>query len=456
MKHKFPSSLIFTLVALAIASIILTQGSWDQSLSGAQKTALKKGHGTVGTNSNDPVPDTQASHSSGPAEIPSHEKFSVEASPMERAFAAAREALRQMKESDGTINESTRHLSFNEHSGKQITMDITKNGKVLLRPSQEEADWEYTVSEDVSSPVGYETLLAQPGIFNLFGLRLFPAAVAADDFETIAGTTLTDTDTDFSGLLNSNTSYVIEINDGSNDGRLVEVASYSGSVLTVADPLLADTNVSFTIRPVTLLSDIVNPDFYSDFVKVSDFNPDTGDLILIPSGDDEFNQYYFSSYPGQEGFFNAATGVPENPVMSYVDAFFILRRGQTELPIIVSGSVKLTNTLLPVADDFNYFTTVYPAGTTLQQSNLESSLQWGTEATADLILIQDPGTSHHSEYFYSDGSPPLTQGWRKVGEGDADQGPLVGFDENSGFVIKRRASSPYEALLTPPDFYSNL
>jgi hypothetical protein len=318
-----------------------------------------------------------------------------------------------------------------------------------------------------TNPVGYETLTARPGKATLLGLRLHSPALVVGVADSISGNLLTHGTLDFDSTLNpALTSYVVELRDGVSNGRVIDILAVDGNTLTLAEVLPTQSNVLFTVRAerrlgsdFMTLSSVIDP---TEAMGTDDFNPDNADLVLIPSGGGKFKHYFVSTFfdPLQPDTYNqwinAETGLPEKPHVPYVDAFFYLRRDSSDFLPVISGEIKLHDTMLSVTGTFNYFSSVYPVGMTLAESNLAASLQAGTAESADIVWIQDEAGDFH-QYFVSDGTPPLTAGWRQVaappGSGDADQADVP---MSPGFVIHRRAVSPYDALMTPPDFYSTL
>ena len=329
---------------------------------------------------------------------------------------------------------------------KRVT-SLVVIGACLLSPEKATA---------AAVPVGFDFLKAQPGVFSLLGLRVHSISEVAGDID-VSGSTLFDPDTNFDTVLDPPPAkYQIELEGGTSDGKVLEIVSFAENTLIVSEPLPAETNVSYLIRKVPKLSDVIDP---MEPLATADFNPDHADLILLPTGNGQFTQYFVSTYmdAGHPEYFqtyiNADTGLPEDPFLSSTDGFFYLRRDLTDFEGSYLGEVKVTNTHLAVTDSFNYFSSVYPVNTfglKLSESGLAASLQPGTAETADLIWSQDASGNYHT-YFYSDGTPPLTTGWRKAnaapGTEDDDQSNA---ELNSGFIIHRRAPAPYPALLTPP------
>lgn len=317
-------------------------------------------------------------------------------------------------------------------------------------------------------PIGYVTLTALAGKANLLGLTMHRPTVYAGLAETISGTTLTWLGGTFAPGIGSG-AYLLELDGGISDGKVIPITGATSETLSLAEFLPSQSNVNFLVLPMTSLSRLEpsDPEGLISPIEVlgtADFNPDHADLLLIPDGSGGFKKYFVSTHmdPAHPENFNtwvdADTGqAQQDPLLYYPRAFFFLRRGVSDFNLVVRGEVKLENTLLSVAETFNYCSMVYPIGMTLGESSLAASLQPGTAATADIVVLQDEITGEFRRYFVADGSPPLTSGWRLAdpppGGENTDQSAVA---MSSGFVIHRRAAQPYEALMTPPDFYQDL
>lgn len=307
-----------------------------------------------------------------------------------------------------------------------------------------------------TDPVGYETLVAFAGPHNLFGLRLHQPTMAAGILE-IGPSTLYAPSINFDAILDPAKKYLVELIGGASAGEVLEITSFAMNTLIVSKPLPLETNVPFRIRLIPKLSEVLPK---AGVFGTDDFNPDHADLILLPKESGGFDSYFLSTHTSlahpeyQDAYVNVATGQPEDPHVFYTKAFFYLRRGGATPNHVISGALKMhSNTWLSVSETFNYFSSVYPVGVTLGSSGLASALQTGTAATADVVWMQDE-TGAWRKYFHSNGTPPLSAGWREVGapagQENTDQAdvPL-----SAGFAIHRRSLAPYRVLLTPPEFY---
>jgi hypothetical protein len=317
-------------------------------------------------------------------------------------------------------------------------------------------------------PVGYVTLTALAGKANLLGLTMHRPTVYAGVAETISGTTLTEIQNNLVPDFGSG-AYLLELDGAVSDGKVIPITGATSQTLTLAEFLPNQSNVGFRVLPMMSLSEsgasdpegLINP---LEVLGTADFNPDHADLLLIPDGSGGFKKFFVSTHmdPAHPENFNtwvdADTGqARQNPLLYYPRGFIFLRRENSDLPLVVEGQVKLENTRLSVAETFNFCSMVYPYGMTLGESSLAASLQPGTAATADIVVLQDETTGEFRRYFVADGSPPLTSGWRLAdpppGGANTDQSAVP---MSSGFVIHRRAAQPYEALMTPPGFYQDL
>lgn len=335
----------------------------------------------------------------------------------------------------------------------------------MMKISKRLSVWAFLLG--LSSPVfgdvvGYETITLQAGVYTLLGKRFFSPPLAAGIVDIMTGTELVDDTADFSFIMNNPLKkYSVELNGVASDGKVLEILSVvSGNTLIVGEFLPDEDDVPYEVREILKLSDLIDP---MTPQATSNFNPDEADLFLVPKGGGQFDQYYVSSFssvlhPSEylNKFINASTGEPDDPYLFYPQGIFYLRRSLPALYLVVEGDLKITNTLLPLPDRYNYFSSIYPLGATFETSDLALSIQSGTEDTADLVCLQD-GAGVFQKYFYSDGTPPLSVGWRLA---DAPGGSENVEQENvtlpSGMAIRRRAPAPYDALMSPPDFYSGL
>jgi hypothetical protein len=284
----------------------------------------------------------------------------------------------------------------------------------------------------------------------LIGLRVHTIPEVVGTMESISGTTLTDNHVNFDVELDVFTPYVIELEGGPVDGKVVKISTWAGNNLFVSESLPGATGIDYLIRPMPKLSEVIAP---LSPLTTDDFNPDNADLVLIPAGNGEFDRYFMSSHPTHSGYFNVETGQPADPYLLYTDGMLYLRRDPSTTALYIAGNLKTTNTSLTVTDKFTFFSSVYPVDLTLAVSSLANSLQWGTQDTADVIWLQDTTTGQSRRYFYSDGTQPgLTVGWRQIDAVIPDQNQ-ANVEFSPGFILQRRGTTPVEILVTVPPSY---
>ena len=155
---------------------------------------------------------------------------------------------------------------------------------------------------------------------------------------------------------------------------------------------------------------------------------------------------------GAAGWKNASGGDAGDPAIVYADALFIQSRAATDSDLVLTGAVKVSETTLALSEGFNFVSTTYPVGSTLDNSGLETGLTQATNiASADVVWLSD-GNGGYVKYFYSPGGG---LGGGTVGWKDASGSAAVDVPLTSGIIIQRRGAAT-NTELTPPASYGNL
>jgi len=306
--------------------------------------------------------------------------------------------------------------------------------------------------DTATSPiVGYVTETLTAGQFNLIGLTLHEPAIMTGTLDVVGASAVTDTGAGFGSLLTAGRTYILEITDATSphNGTIQEITAWSGDSLTTVqnfNTLGITVGTSYKLRAAKTIGDIFGATNSAGLLAGTANN---ADLILVPDGAGGFYRYFYSS-GGFTGIGWRLVGggavSRENDPLVYTDAFFIQRRGLTNLNLVLTGEVKSARTSFAVSGSFEYVSSVYPAGVTLGNSGLEDSLLKGTANTADLILMPKPDGSY-DRYFYSNGGFTGT-GWRLVGGGGVSQSAVA---LKSGLIINRRQAA-FNATITPPSY----
>ncbi|MEN8772492.1 MAG: hypothetical protein ABF379_08035 [Akkermansiaceae bacterium] len=319
--------------------------------------------------------------------------------------------------------------------------------------------------ESVSKPVGYETLEINQQ-FNYVGLRLVGSPLATSTVATAENGTITLT----SGTV-ADGPVIVEVVDGDAAGAVVP-GSAAGGVVTVPADLLDNLEVDNTVtvrEPQTLAS------IFGAEGESLDAAAGIGgaDLVLVPDGSGGFVTYWYSSggFGGVGSgwqMLNTETGNSDAidgavTTLIYTDGLIIQNRGGDN-SIVVSGSVKTTATTPALTAQFNYLSTLYPAGATLSTAFDEAAnpgvLRDGTltasagQGGADLVFV--PNGPEFDVYWYSSGGfGGAGAGWKDSNGDDVDS-TAVSLDSASGIVIQNRGDLPQGVAIEAPTFYADL
>ena len=305
--------------------------------------------------------------------------------------------------------------------------------------------------EAVSDPVGYETITLQPGQFNFFGLRLTEAATASGTFESGDADSLTDDDASFEGF-DASTTYVVEFEDGTSIAA--PGSSFSGTTISGLGGQAAGLeNENFTVRVARTLTDVFGDNNEAGLLAGDSIA--TADVVLLPQSDGSFEQaYYNSGIPGVvPASWQNASGQTVDPVILDTDGIIVQSRSTSEVDIVVTGAVPLQPRAFALSGggSFNFVSSVFPAGATFGNTNLESSIQGGTSiAEADVVLLPQTDGSFQSYFFNVGIEGVIPASWQDSAGNDASGVVLT-----PALIIQRRGGDT-AGVLNQPEFYNNL
>jgi hypothetical protein len=314
-----------------------------------------------------------------------------------------------------------------------------------------------------SKPSGYVTKSLSQG-FNLVGLSLHPASLASGKFETVAATTLTDSDSTYAPV--SGRTYVLEITSGTISGSIFEVpaASISGSTITITTvpatnlvSLGLTTNDTYNLRIAPTLEEIfTTTPLASGGVLVPALDAVSADNIWLPNGNGGYIQYYLRS--GNPRAFRTVVGdalAPNTPII-YTDGLFIQKKTSTAATLTVTGNVKTAGSTSVIAQGFNPVSLVAPVGLNLFNTGLEDDLQAGLDATAaDLVWVQQSDLSY-KQYFRRGNVSTGT--WRDAASPSValTQQQAEAVTLSGAVLIQRKGNGVVNLDLNVPSNYSNL
>lgn len=302
----------------------------------------------------------------------------------------------------------------------------------------------------VTDPVGYSTTTLPAGQATLVSLTLHESAVATSTVTGVTATTFTDTSQDFTALLSSGATYILEINDGAGAGTLQVISAWSGDTLTTPEDISSFVTAGvtkYTLRPAATVSSIFGPNNEAGLTSTPTGNPGTYDEVLVVNALGSFDSYfYYDDGSFTQWYDSGFATVQDNPLV-YTDAIYVRRIAGSPIDLVVSGEVKLTPTSFVISGGNNFVGGVYPVGSTLSTSGLKDSVAAdadGSPPFADQVLVQQPNGSYITYFYYNDGS---FEQWYDLGFGDG-----TNVDISGGFVLQSDTVAPKAGAIAVPPY----
>jgi hypothetical protein len=295
-----------------------------------------------------------------------------------------------------------------------------------------------------SKPSGYVTQTLVQG-FNPIGFTLQLPPTTSGTLTAVGTSTVSDSTKDFSTLLTAGALYTLEIGSGTAANQIVEVGSGSGANLNTTGNLqLAGAVIgdSYVLRKAATLEEIFGT---TTSVLTKNNSVNTADVVWVPDGLGGYIRYFQNAAGAWR---NATTpGLAPNTPVVYVDAVFVQRKTSQSVNLTLTGQVKTTPSKSAIVQGFNFVSTIYPAGATLQNSGLAATLAKNNSVTnADVVWVPD-GTGGYTRYFLNGSGV-----WRNATTPGlaVDPTPIT-----TAIFVQRKVGSA-SINLTPPSSYSNL
>jgi hypothetical protein len=253
-----------------------------------------------------------------------------------------------------------------------------------------------------TTPVGYYNYDAKAG-GNLFVAGLVNATVFTGAITADGATTLTvNSEAITAGAFNSANSYAthyVEITQaGSNQGVVIDIASNTNSVITLASDIsalnLAGTE-TISVRPHVTLSAV----FAAAEASLSAYS----DNVTFANPDGSSNTYYYL----ESGVWSSDFATPDGSDRPIAPGTGVVFSTAADLPLTVVGEVKSTDTVVQVSGG-GVVNIVGPVNPLAGSSGLIKDLGFADmEAYSDNITIYPPGnleTSIATYYALGDGT----------------------------------------------------
>lgn len=310
-------------------------------------------------------------------------------------------------------------------------------------------------ADTTSKLAGIHTVTARASSTTLVGVNFVRPLLVSGIIDAEAANSVTDNDVDFLTALAGQSNLWLEVTSGTNKGVATPISAVALHALSTEDDLstLLEAGDTYVVRAAHTVATLFGDTNQAGFKASNSPNSEGGaDLIHVPNGSGGFRVVYYSSKKnGWREVGNSTADASGIPVY-HLDAINVQRNQASNLDLRFAGLVRTAPTYFFAASgvktDVN---TNYSSGSTLSNSGLKDYVQHGSETTGDLIWFQD-STGAWNQYYYTDAAAPLTEGWKQVGQGDADMGNTV---FPSAFSIERRGASAM-LKMTPSPVYDGL
>ena len=291
----------------------------------------------------------------------------------------------------------------------------------------------------ITDPVGFVTLTingTNTSSFTFLGLSMTQPVVHQSKITAVNGSQVIDssaswTNGEFSGAGNA---HFIELTSDAGAGITEDIVSNTSTSLTTASDLsskITPDSTTYKVRKHWTIGTVFGSNNEIGFGGGPDATSADNLFILNPLTQ-QYATYYFKSdgfpTPGWRTAVDPFTDAA-NTVLYLDQGIWVRRKQPTSVSTQLVGSVKLGQTLIPVASNQNIVANVYAVtNLTLQTCNLYTGnpatgvLGGSDPTTADTVSIWN-GTGYNIFYYKTDGFP--SPGWRTAVDPFTDVGNTV-------------------------------
>ncbi len=323
-----------------------------------------------------------------------------------------------------------------------------------------------------TKPAGFVTHTLKAGKFNLIGLTLHSPIAISGSFEAVNGTTLTDSDVDFTSVLTAGKTYILEITENPADpsmvGAIQEITSWTATTLTTpqnlgADGLAGETangannGAKYQLRAASTLASLFGVSNSSDLPASASAAGSAIIWVQSVAVQGQFDKYYYNT----GGFGQAPTWkklnadnsesdvLAEDVVVPYVDAIFIqMPNGISDQTVVFTGSVKTVATSLAINSSFNYVSSGFPLGSTLQNSGLSEAIAKSASAAgSDIVWLQQTDGTY-KRYYYNSGGFGVAAAWKEIASDGTESNVTVDVPIESAIIIQKNGDD-VSVTITP-------
>ncbi|MEY5018983.1 MAG: hypothetical protein RLZ22_71 [Verrucomicrobiota bacterium] len=302
-----------------------------------------------------------------------------------------------------------------------------------------------------TTPVGYTTQTLNANSINLIGLTLQNTPLASGDFDTVSGTTLTDSSVTYSPQ--AGRTYVLEITESATAalvGTIQEIpaASISGSTITTTDNLASlglQAGAKYNLRLAPTLEEIFGVTSSSALTR--GLSATTADVVWLPTATaGVYNKYFIHSSTSAFRVAGTTTPAPNIPVI-YADGLLIQKKSLAGTLTTV-GEVKKVGTNSVIPQGVTPISIVAPDGLTLTTAGFDDDVTKGLSSTAADIIWIPNGVGTYAKYYLHS-----SQGWRNVATNTNIASDVV---LPSAVFVQRKSATVMSLDLKVPTSYSSL
>lgn len=315
-----------------------------------------------------------------------------------------------------------------------------------------------------TDPVGYVTIdinghnnEAANGItvprISLVGSSEFASNTSA--FASGANNVLTDSEGTFTAgdyINGSEVSHYVEITSGAHAGTISWISGSPGGTTlhTVDDLSLVASNSPYAIRKAFSISDIFGTIPAEISGGASQAAAD--EILILDASTGEYTSFWYkSSGLGGTGWrtTNQSISSPANYALFPTDGILILRKQALDTSIVVTGSVKLSDTLTDIeGSGYNLLSPLVPveqltpSNSGLYTTDSATGLAGSTsQSGADEILVYDVSSKSYTSFWFKSGGLGGT-GWRST-DGSIGDPANYNFPAGSALFVYRKGSQPF-------------
>lgn len=299
-----------------------------------------------------------------------------------------------------------------------------------------------------TTPVGYTTVALPASQATYMSVNLHNPIVTSGILTGSTISSVTDSTADFTTDLVVGKTYVLELKNGTAEGVVQKITSFTGTELTTEDDIstfVVDNVTEYNLREAATVASIFGANNEAGLTATATGDPGTFDEILTINALGSFNTYFYYDDGVDTGWFDLDFNAVATAPLIYTDGLYVRRLAGSTINLVVSGEVKVVDTQYAILPGNTFAGSSNPVGSTLGNSGLSAFVTAdndGDPPYADQVLIQQANGAYLTYFYYDDG---VDQGWFDSSFNDGNN-----VDISNGFIIQSSTASPKPAKVSLP------